>query len=78
MAKTPQELLEERKKRIYDAITLKIPDQVPLYLPFSTYGAKGAGITVKEAFENTPKWHDINEKLLLEYQPDFYAGPPRL
>ena len=48
---------------------------MPIYLSISAFGAKYAGITVKEAFENTPKWHDINEKLLLEYQPDFDAGP---
>ncbi|MBN1368342.1 MAG: hypothetical protein JW967_10500 [Dehalococcoidales bacterium] len=75
MDKTPQDLVKERKKRIIDAIALKVPDRVPLFLSISAFGTKYGGITVKEAFENTPKWHDINEKLLLEYQPDFYGGP---
>jgi hypothetical protein len=75
MAKTAAELLAERKKRIYDAIALKVPDRVPLFMPISAFGAKYGGITMKEAFENAPKWHEINEKLLLEYQPDSYMGP---
>ena len=75
MAKTAAELYEERKKRVLDAIALKVPDRVPLYMPISAFGAKYSGITMKEAFENAPKWHEINEKLLLEYQPDSYMGP---
>ncbi len=75
MTKSPQELLAERKRRIYDTIALKPTDSVPLFLPISCLGAKYGGITIKEAFENTPKWHDINERLVLEYQPDFFMGP---
>jgi uroporphyrinogen-III decarboxylase len=77
MAKTPEQLYEERKKRVWDAVNLKVPDRVPVFLPISVFGAKYGGITVKEAFEleNTAKWFDINEKLLLEYQPDFFLGP---
>lgn len=77
MAKTPEELLAERKKRVLDAVALKVPDRVPIYLPISAFGANYAGITMKEAFEleNAGKWADINERLLLEYQPDFFLGP---
>jgi len=75
MTKTPEELLTERTKRVWDAIALKVPDRVPIFLPISVFGAKYGGITLKEAFENSAKWYDINEKLLLEYQPDFFLGP---
>jgi len=77
VAKTPEELLEERKKRVLDAIALKVPDRVPIFLPISAFGTKYGGITMKEAFklENMGKWHDINERLLLEYQPDSFLGP---
>lgn len=74
MAKTPIELCEERKKRVLDAMTLKIPDRIPLYLPFGVFGAKYAGITVKQAYEDTAKWKDIHEKLFLEYEPDYHSG----
>ncbi len=72
MAKTPEELFAERKKRVLDAVALKVPDRVPMYLPFGVFGARYAGITVKEAFEDMGKWQDINEKLFFEYQPDFF------
>jgi hypothetical protein len=77
MTKTPEELLAERTKRVMDAVNLKVPDRVPMFLPISAFGAKYGGITVKEAFEseNAGKWHDINERLLLEYQPDCFLGP---
>ena len=77
MAETSEQLLEERRKRVLDAAALKVPDRVPIFLPISAFGARYAGITVKEAFEleNVGKWHDINEKLLLEYQPDLFLGP---
>ena len=72
MAKTPEELREERRRRVLDAMTLKKPDRIPIYLPFGVFGAKYAGITVRQAFEDTAKWKDIHEKMFLEYQPDYY------
>jgi len=78
MTKTPEELLAERKKRVMDAANLKVPDRVPMFLPISAFGAKYGGITVKEAFEseNVGKWHDINERLLLEFEPDLFFSSP--
>ena len=72
MNNTTEQMLAGRKKRILDAISLKQPDQLPIFLPISVFGAKYGGITVQEAFDfkNLAKWQDINEKLLLEYQPD--------
>ena len=77
MTDKPEALLEQKKKRILDAIALKTPDKVPLFLPISVFGAKYGEITVMEAFDlkNADKWYAINEKLLLEYNPDFYLGP---
>jgi hypothetical protein len=75
MAKTPRELLNERKQRVLDAVALKVPDRVPIFFPLGVFGAKYSGITVREAFENTEKWQDINEKLLKEYQPDYFLSP---
>ena len=50
MAKTGERLLAERKKRILDTIALMQPDQLPIFLPISVFGAKYGGITVQEAF----------------------------
>jgi len=43
VAKTPEELLEERKKRVLDAAALKVPDRVPIFLPISVFGAYFVG-----------------------------------
>jgi hypothetical protein len=55
MPKTPEQLYEERKKRVMDAVALKVPDRVPMYLPFGMFRARYSGITVKEAFEDEEK-----------------------
>ncbi len=75
MVKTAQELCEERKKRILDAATLKVPDRVPTFPSFGTFAEKYYGITVKEAFTNMKKWQELNEKLLLEFEPDMFFPP---
>jgi len=36
MAKAPEELYQEREKRVSDAIQLKVPDRVP-FLPFFSF-----------------------------------------
>lgn len=50
MNNTTEQMLAGRKKRILDAISLKQPDQLPIFLPISVFGAKYGGITVQEAF----------------------------
>jgi hypothetical protein len=70
MAKAPQELYEERKKRMLDAVNLKEPDRVPFFPGFGTFAAKYYRKTVREAFENMGKWQELNEKLHLEFEPD--------
>src|SRR4030042_2116419 len=74
MSKTAQELLEERKKRVLDAVALKVPDRVPMFVPCCAVGAEWAGITVKEGFTDMARWADINEKLMLEFEPDMFIG----
>ena len=78
MAKTPKELYEERKKRVMDAVNLKVPDRVPFFPGFGTFAAKYYGITVRQALENMGKWHDLNEKLCLEFEPDLFFSSPSI
>ncbi len=75
MDKTPQQLYEDRKKRVLDAAALKKPDRVPVYMPMGIFGAKLTGITAQEAFANTDKWMDMNEKVFRTFEPDFYLFP---
>ena len=50
MGKTPQELYQEREKRVADAIRLTIPDSVPISTILGYFPAKYAGITCEAAF----------------------------
>ena len=49
MEKTPEELFKERKKRVFDAIQLKVPDRVPIVTFGGFFAAKYAGFTCKDA-----------------------------
>jgi hypothetical protein len=45
MDKTPEQLYEEREKRVNDVIQLKVPDRVPVMSLFGFFQARYAGIT---------------------------------
>lgn len=48
MTKNPEELYQERLKRVEDAIALRVPDRVPIVTFFSYFAARYAGITYEE------------------------------
>ena len=70
MGKTPEELYEERDKRVTDAIHLRIPDRVPLEIAFSYFPAKYTGVTCEDAWYDYDKWLSACRKTLLDFQPD--------
>ncbi len=74
MAKTPQQLYEERVKRIEDAIQLKEPDRVPIVLSLGYFPAKYAGLTCADAFYNPAKWKEAAIKTVVDFEPDSYTG----
>jgi len=53
--KTPEELYQEREKRINDVIELKVPDRVPIMPAFGFFPAKYAGITCEDAMYDYDK-----------------------
>ena len=48
MGKTPQELYEEREKRVKDAVALKTPDRVPVVVSMGFLPARYSGMTIQE------------------------------
>lgn len=72
--KSPQQLYEEREKRIRDAIQLKMPDRVPVLLGAGYFVAKYAGITCEEAYYDPDKWRRASRKTVLDFEPDFYRA----
>lgn len=75
MEKTPEELLQERTKRIEDAIQLKVPDRVPVMVTFDFFAAKYAGITCEEAMYDYDKMMMAWLKTITDFQPDAYDNP---
>jgi hypothetical protein len=64
-----------RTKRIYDAVQLDKPDQVPIFPWFHLFPARYVGMTYEEAFYDLDRWLAANEKTILDYQPDLYTQP---
>jgi hypothetical protein len=72
--KTTEQLFEERAKRVDDAIHLREPDRIPVFLPFSNLLAKLGGLTQQELYEDPRKGHAALEKATLRYHPDISNG----
>ena len=71
-AKSPEELFQEREKRISDAISLKIPDRVPLRFSLGYFPAKYTGITAETAFYDAAKWKWASQKCIVDFDADCY------
>lgn len=70
MEKSPQELLNERNKRIEDAIQLKVPDRVP-FAPFMTFfPLRYAGLDYEKAMHDYNTLCTAIKKTVLELQTD--------
>lgn len=70
MEKSPEELFKERKKRIEEAIQLKVPDRVPVISHYGYFPAKYAGMTVAETFYDYRKLRKAYLKTLLDFPGD--------
>lgn len=70
MKKSPEQLCQEREKRIMDAIQLKIPDRVPVISGIGYFPAKYTGITCEAAWYDYDKWLSAYKKTLTDFQPD--------
>ena len=73
--KTGAELLEERKKRVFDAIQLKVPDRVPINAISGFFAARYAGFTCKEVMYDREKTIEATLRFLMDFQPDLGDNP---
>ncbi len=70
MEKAPEELYQEREKRISDAVQLKVPDRIPIAPFVGFFPAKYAGMTLKEAMYDYDKAYMAWKKTYLDFQWD--------
>jgi len=67
-------LLEERKKRIDDAVALREPDRVPITATGQCYPIYNAGYTVADTLYDFDKQADSVIKFATQYEPDAASG----
>ena len=72
--KSAEQLLNERIKRVDDAIALRKPDRIPVMMPASYFLAEYAGITKQAMHDEPDKAHAALEKAALDFQPDLIFG----
>jgi uroporphyrinogen-III decarboxylase len=75
MEKTPEELFKERKKRVFDAIRLQVPDRVPIVTFGGFFSARYAGFTCKDAMYDWDKTVEATLHYLQDFQPDLGENP---
>ena len=76
MTSSAADLLLERTERIQDAIALKTPDRVPIWLGDCGYfPAKYSGFTCEEVMFEPEKQFTAYRKILKDFVPDIYFGP---
>jgi len=78
MAKTPEELYQEREKRFNDAIQLKVPDRVPIAPHFIFFGAKYGGLNCQEAMYDYDRLAETTRKTVVDFDLDVYMNPSYL
>jgi len=75
--RAPEELYEEREKRVRDAIQLKEPDRVPVVLGGAYFAARYVGVPASSLYYDLDAWKAAYKKTLLDFNPDIhseYAG----
>ncbi len=68
--KTVDRLRTEREKRIYDAITLKTPDRVPVTIHTGVFACKYAGLPLSAMYYDQVAYWEACVKTLVDFDPD--------
>ncbi|MFC2038218.1 uroporphyrinogen decarboxylase family protein [Chloroflexota bacterium] len=72
--KTPEQLYEEREKRVRDAIQLREPDRVPVRLETHAFPARYVGVPIAANYYDPLLWKEATRKTVLDFEPDIYQG----
>ncbi len=68
--KTVAQLRAEREKRVRLAMTLQIPDRVPVNVNTGVFAAKYAGLTASAMYYDHAAYRAACKKMLLDFEPD--------
>jgi len=73
--KTPEELYEEREKRVEAAIALQTPDRVPVMCLWGFFPAKYTGSTFEESMYDYDMLMKSSMDTMVDFQPDMCDNP---
>ncbi len=71
--KTPEQLFQEREKRLYDAVMMKVPDRVPVIWGGTFFACKYGGLPYSAAYYQSEAFQDAYKRMLLDLEPDGYG-----
>ncbi len=74
-AKSNEQLLAERAKRVWDAGALKQPDRVPISMTAGYLLAEYGGISHQQLQDDHELCQEILERFACEFEPDSILGP---
>ena len=74
--KTAEELFRERAQRIDDAISLRIPDRIPIEIAFGYFPARYCGIPSAAAYYDYDSWLAACKKTVLDFGADISVVLP--
>jgi hypothetical protein len=69
-SKSIQQLIEEREKRVNDAIALREPDRVPVMLGTGVFAARYAGLNASAMYYDQAAFREASKKMILDFEPD--------
>ena len=72
--KSVEELYHEREKRLYDAITLKVPDRVPVTFCGTYPACKYVGVPFSSVYYDAPVWKSALKRMLVDFAPDGWGN----
>ncbi len=72
---SPEQLYQERRRRVLDVVALKVPDRVPIFGPYQAFPDFWAGVSIKDAMNDYSLARRVCHKFLDEFQPDLDFGP---
>ncbi|OGO36864.1 MAG: hypothetical protein A2147_03850 [Chloroflexi bacterium RBG_16_57_8] len=70
--KTPEQLYEEREKRVRDTIALREPDRVPVDVRMTYFPARHTGIPFATAYYDAVAWKQALIRTVMDFEPDLW------
>jgi hypothetical protein len=74
MAKSVEELFQERKTRVEAAIRMQVPDRVPLEIYYGYFPAKYCGICCEAAYYDYEAWLAATKKTIVDFGADWASA----